>query len=533
MDNEKLKKKKKSKKVTIIIILILILIGGTGFFAYLKFMPKKVEKIKTKTKKVESKYRMEGNGLDNFDLEILKLENKDENIIYSPLSIKYALSMLQSGAGADSKEQITSVIGDYKTKKYNNSKNMSFANAMFIKDDYKENVKESYINNLQEKYNADIVFDNFQTPDKENAWVNEKTLGLINNLFDDISDKRFILVNALGIDMDWKQRIQNSTAETTTPNPNFYDVKYNHEKYSEMIAPLDSDESYKSLSFNDKKMYAKAVEIGASINNYDIVKELGEENIRNTITNEYTNYISTGGECVDSSLTVEQYVNKFIEELNSNYKKLDTSTDFMIYNDNDVKAFAKDLQEYDGTTLQYIGIMPKYEEIDNFIKNMDKKNINNIIDKLKTIENKNFTEGKVTKITGYIPMFNFESKIDLQKDLETLGIKDIFKSDKANLQNMIKDKETYIDTISHKANIDFSNDGIKAAAATESSGIGAATCGFEHLYDVPIETIDMTFDRPYIFFIRDKETGEVWFSGKVNTPTEKPCDNNITGNCVG
>ena len=83
----------------------------------------------------------------------------------------------------------------------------------------------------------------------------------------------------------------------------------------------------------------------------------------------------------------------------------------------------------------------------------------------------------------------------------------------------------------HKANIDFSNDGIKAAAATEGGGIGAATCGFEHLYDVPIETINMTFDRPYIFFIRDKVTGEVWFSGKVNTPTEKPCDN--TDNCVG
>lgn len=34
----------------------------------------------------------------NFELSFLKLEDKQENIIYSPLSIKYALKMLQEGA---------------------------------------------------------------------------------------------------------------------------------------------------------------------------------------------------------------------------------------------------------------------------------------------------------------------------------------------------------------------------------------------------------------------------------------------------
>ena len=40
-------------------------------------------------------------------------------------------------------------------------------------------------------------------------------------------------------------------------------------------------------------------------------------------------------------------------------------------------------------------------------------------------------------------------------------------------------------------------------------------------YDVPVETIDMTFDKPYFFLIRDKVSGEVWFMGTVYEPTVK------------
>lgn len=522
-NNKKDKKNNKKKKIFIIILILLILIG-LGVFAYIEFMPTK-EEVKTKSKPVESKYRIESNGLENFDLQFLKLENKDDNIIYSPLSIKYALAMLAEGANGETKEQITSLIGDYKANKYINSKNMSFANAMFIKDTYKNNIKEDYIKNLSEKYSADIVFDSFQTPDKANSWVKDKTLGLINDLFDDISEEDFILVNALGIDMDWNHRLQYSTSNSTTPNPEqMYMVRYLHEKYTESIGPISTDDSYYSLKFNNETMEGKAVEIGASINNYDIVKELGEENIRNTITKEYTEYIAQENAYFDSSISVDEYVDNFIKELDSNYKKLDVSTDFMIYNDKEVKAFAKDLKEYDGTTLQYIGIMPKYQDINNYIENIDKDGINNIINNLKTIENKNFSEGKVTKITGYIPLFKFDNKIDLMKDLKTLGVKEVFDESKADLSKMTKDK-AFINQVSHKANIDFSNDGIKAAAATEAGGMGAATGGFEHLYDVPVEIIDMTFNNPYIFLIRDKKTGEVWFAGKVYKPTENPCKN--------
>ena len=45
-------------------------------------------------------------------------------------------------------------------------------------------------------------------------------------------------------------------------------------------------------------------------------------------------------------------------------------------------------------------------------------------------------------------------------------------------------------------------------------------CGFDYKFDVPVEKIDLTFANPYMFIIRDKDTGEVWFTGTVYEPVE-------------
>lgn len=101
---------------------------------------------------------------------------------------------------------------------------------------------------------------------------------------------------------------------------------------------------------------------------------------------------------------------------------------------------------------------------------------------------------------------------------QRLGITSVFNEKKADLSNMVTSKN-YIDSAEHKANIEFSNEGIKAAAVISTGGMGAASCGYEHLFDVPIEEVNITFDKPYLFLIRDKNSGEVWFVGSVYEPT--------------
>ena len=82
-------------------------------------------------------------------------------------------------------------------------------------------------------------------------------------------------------------------------------------------------------------------------------------------------------------------------------------------------------------------------------------------------------------------------------------------------------EKPYINVAIHKADIDFSNDGIKAAAVSAVGGAGAAGPEyFDYSWDVPVEEIDLTFDKPFLFLIRDKLTGEVWFTGTVYNPHE-------------
>lgn len=513
------KNKNRKKKVLIILIITIIVIGLTiGVVLFLKSKTKEEPKTtNTETKKLYSEYRMSGNSLENFDLRFLQLENNNKNVIYSPLSIKYALAMVSLGAKGQTKEQIDALIGDYESKKYTNSTNMSFANAMFIRDTYKNNINDKYKDNLKNKFNAEIIYDPFEQPTNINKWINDKTFNLINNLVDDdIKQKQFILANALAIDMEWKQKIQ-ADADMMEKE---YRVSYDHEDYSTYVSVIDS-ESYGYIYFNNNNTQKRrASEIGASLNNYDIVNDLGENNIRATITKEYEQWVAEDHcDMAGEYEATDTFVDKFVKELDSNYQRVDASTDFKFYIDDNVKAFEKELKEYNGITLEYIGIMPIKQELNQYINDMNAASINTVINNLKTVELNNVEKGKVTKIVGAIPLFKYDYQLDFEKDLKDLGVTNIFDSKKIDISNMTEDKNITFDA-SHKANIEFSNDGIKASAVTLMGGLGGIDCSFEHLYKVPVTKIDLTFDKPYMYLIRDKKTKEVWFMGTVYEPME-------------
>ena len=531
-------KKKDNKNSAILIFAVL---GGLVFMLAIVvcvlFLPGFINGNKSTTvgsdaNNVYSTYRMEGNSLSPFDIAFLKLENNGRNQVYSPISIKYALAMLSEGSNGETKTQITNIIGDYKSKKYPNNDHMSFANAMFIRNTYKDNIKDEYTNSLKEKYNAEVVFDDFNDASNMNSWVSNKTFNLINDLFgEEVKGEDFELTNALAIDMKWNKQIQCASGSEVPCIR--YGVTYSHEKikgqdyqYSDSVPIIFKNEDYHALKFNGQEGI-KSVSVKAAFNNYDAVKTIGEAKITEDVGKAYKEWLETsegkmlaGSEYFPSD--VDQYLKKYINELNDNYGKGDYSTDFLIYTDDNVKAFAKDLKEYDGTTLQYIGIMPKSGSLTDYIHDVEFTDINKIISGLKEMKNENYKDGVLTLIYGYIPVFNYEYTLDLVKDLKMMGIKNVFDSDKADLSNMIKHTNgEAISSAAHKAKIEFSNDGIKAAAATKEGGAGASGGGFNYLYEVPTEEIDITFDKPYIYLIRDKDTGEVWFAGSVYEPTLK------------
>ena len=501
----------RNKKIIIITTIIGLLIS-ISIILFIKF--NKEKKYDAPIIKEKAVYSIKSNSLEPFDLYFLQLENKKENKIYSPLSIKYALSMLAEGSEGESKKQILDIIYDYKTNKYENNKNISLANALFIKEIYKDKINNNYKTTLIDKYNAEVIIDSFMSPVNINSWVNNKTLGLINNLFDDISEENLILINALAIDMEWEDKFIHAYPNGPVS------VNYKHEKFS-WFGPDEVTEK----EFNDIEEKISGMEIIASANKYDIVNVLGKNKIRKTVKEELIKYLNENNLTIrnvynEDNKTDEElfelYLDNYIEEINSNYKKIDASTDFSFYTDENIKVFAKSLKEYNGKQLEYIGIMPLNKNLDEYVKNITAQDINNLLGQLKKIELNNFKDGVVTKITGFIPKFKFDYELDLMNDLKTLGIKNVFEIGKANLKNITSD-ELYINKISHKSNIEFTQDGLKAAAITYAGGKGAGET-FNYYFEVPVEEIDLTFNKPYMFIIRDKKTQEVWFTGTVYNP---------------
>ena len=540
-----------SLKVFILMLLIIIVLAiSLGVLIFTNYYENSKDNLETENINIpnkdnnsiietENNKEEESEGVLNFDLSFLKIENQKENKVYSPLSIKYALKMLEEASNGESKSQISKVIGNYDLPVYKTNKNFALANSIFIKDTFQSQIKQDYTNILKSKYNADINIDSFESAKKINNWINKKTLEIIPEIIsdEDVGELNYALINALAIDMEWEEKFIMGREENTQylHEQRILDSNIDSKEFMNKIINVYDIDNVKSNTFkgNDSEITISGMEIYATINNYDIVAELGEENIKKTVAEEYRKFakgepydtIHASGDfplsedVSDSGIekALEDFLPTYISELDSNYHKSGCSTNFSLYTDEEVKIFAKDLKDYDGTTLQYIGIMPNKIELNKFIENLDNSKINNYIANLKEIRYQDFEEGVVTRIFGYIPKFKFEYDLNLMEDLKLQKITNVFDKEKADLSNMIKNDDAYINTALHSANIEFTQDGIKAAAATFLGGAGAGM-PFDYQFEVPVKYIDLTFDKPYMFLIKDKGNGEVWFTGTVYEP---------------
>lgn len=356
----------------------------------------------------------------DFSLQFLKMENAGHNLIYSPLSIKYALNMLGDGASGNTKTQIRKVIGDEKLSAYENIDNvLSLANAIYVRDTFSSSVKKSYINDMSNKYNAEIKFDSFESANKINKWIENETFGKIKNMLSDNAvtnpNSKMILINALAIDMEWEE-------------------------------------------------------------SFDIEDTGGEK------------FYLENGENIDATT-----MKKLFEYENVSY-----------YKDSSVTALSMNLDEYDNQQFEFIAIMPN-KDLSKYIEKFEIKDLENIVSKM--VPASETEDG----IDVSIPKFSYEYDLELKKDLIELGITDAFDAFSADFDNMSEDEQLFVGDALHKANIEFSEDGIKAAAVT----VFAMTDGMAPYYPNPIE---IKINKPFIYFIRDKKTGEVWFVGSVYKP---------------
>ncbi len=210
---------KKGVKVLLIVIICALVLGGIGFGVY-KYLKKDSDSNNnTKEPVKEPKEPVEYKDTD-YNIKLIKTVNSTQegNYLISPYSIEIALSMLRDGANGDSYKQIYDVIGKRDVPVFSVKDRISVTNGAFIKDNIKEYVNDSYYEKLKE-YDAELIFDPFNSPDKINSWVKEHTYGMIPSILDDIS-KDFVMgiANAVAIDVEWESQFecQNTSSEEFT-----------------------------------------------------------------------------------------------------------------------------------------------------------------------------------------------------------------------------------------------------------------------------------------------------------------------------
>ncbi len=114
----------------------------------------------------------------------------------------------------------------------------------------------------------------------------------------------------------------------------------------------------------------------------------------------------------------------------------------------------------------------------------------------------------------FMPRFGIDTKASLRASVAALGMERAFDPDLADFSGITGDKGLYIGDVIHQANIDVDEKGTKAAAATAVVMDTGGCTG-----PLPAKDVTLRLDHPFIFVLRDIETGAVLFMGRVMDPT--------------
>ena len=166
------------------------------------------------------------NSTNNLSLDILKAEyqiSKNENFLFSPVSVGMALGMIYNGVGEKEKMQIQHIMGLESlvekeiNKSYNellsflqvsnNHLDISYANSLWFSNDI--DINEEFRTRVMAYYDAEITELNLSKSssfDLINSWGNLKTNGdfeILLNQTPSVSNEIF-LVNAFSLNTNWK-----------------------------------------------------------------------------------------------------------------------------------------------------------------------------------------------------------------------------------------------------------------------------------------------------------------------------------------
>ncbi|XP_077289191.1 uncharacterized protein LOC143913344 isoform X2 [Arctopsyche grandis] len=154
---------------------------------------------------------------------------------------------------------------------------------------------------------------------------------------------------------------------------------------------------------------------------------------------------------------------------------------------------------YQGGKYSMLIVLPTEKNgLKTLLRDFSQTSLQTILDQLES-----------TEVQLNMPKFTIDYSDDMTNILKKMGINDLFTS-RANLTGMIHNGNPHVDQVAHKTRIEVNEKGSIAAAAT-----GAMV--------VPLmggTTARMTIDHPFIFLIRENDSGAILFAGRVQQPDQ-------------
>ncbi|KHJ95382.1 serine proteinase inhibitor [Oesophagostomum dentatum] len=175
------------------------------------------------------------NAETDFGLDMIRQSPANVQLVVSPLSVIFALTMIQAGAKGKTKTQINQVISKgasdneitnfYSTLsqdigKASNGVQTRIANAFFL--DMKYRIEKQYADTITRKYGAKIDALNFaqtaQTAKTINAFISKTTAGKIDDLVteDMVRGAFSLVVNAIYFTAKWEYEFDKSSTSNLT-----------------------------------------------------------------------------------------------------------------------------------------------------------------------------------------------------------------------------------------------------------------------------------------------------------------------------
>ncbi|CAB3225828.1 unnamed protein product [Arctia plantaginis] len=203
-----------------------------------------------------------------------------------------------------------------------------------------------------------------------------------------------------------------------------------------------------------------------------------------------------------SDTVLEPFYNEYKEVIGS-VNMMFQKGQFAFSNIQRLKSFAVELPYSSNGKYSMLVMLPYPSvKINEVYKNFTQVTLKDVFKKLQDDANAYGIEDVDVKL----PRFHISTNVVLNKPLNDMGVYDIFQPDLADFQRVSKDS-IFVSAIVHKADIEVTESGTIASAAT--------TATFADRISAPY----FYANRPFLYFVMEKSTTTVIFSGIYSKPT--------------